>query len=44
MILSAKLRNRRFVTPCTNYEDLAPLVTIADTYQQKKFTFDNYGT
>ena len=44
MILSAKLRNRRLVTPCTNYENHLPLVTIADTDQQKKFDFDKYGT
>ena len=60
MVLSAKLRNRRLATPCTNYgtvgenmesgvlfiayEDLNPLVTIADTDQQKKFDFDKYGT
>ena len=44
MIPSAKLRNRRLVAPCTNYEDLNPLVTIADTAQQKMLGFDKYGT
>ena len=44
MTLSAKLRNRRLVAPCTNYEDLNPLVTIADTGQQKMLGFDKYGT
>lgn len=44
MILSVKLRNRRLVASCTNYEDLNPLVTITDTDQQKMFGFDKYGT